>query len=68
MATRNRRALFLGHGRVFIEVPRLMTDGELAEIFETFAKEVRARPPKPTLPVTQVRPSPLPAFRKRKPR
>jgi hypothetical protein len=32
--------------------------------FAAFIDQVRARPPKPSLPVTQ---SPLPAFRKRKP-
>jgi hypothetical protein len=31
-----RRELVLDHGRVFIEVPRLMTDDELAVIFEAF--------------------------------
>jgi hypothetical protein len=33
--------LFLDHGRVFVEVPGLMTDEELAAVFETF---VGARP------------------------
>jgi hypothetical protein len=28
----NRREVFLDHGRVFIETPRLMTDDELADV------------------------------------
>jgi hypothetical protein len=49
-----RRELVLDHGRVFVEVPLLMTDDELADVFEAFVKEVRGRrfgwpdePPKP---------------------
>jgi hypothetical protein len=64
----HRRELVLDNGRVFVEVPGLMTDDELADVLAAFVDRVRARPPKPSLPVTQVRPSPLPAFRKRKPR
>jgi hypothetical protein len=33
----------LDHGRVFVEVPRLMTDDELAAVFEAFVKDVRGR-------------------------
>jgi hypothetical protein len=32
----HRRELFLDNGRVFVEVPRLMTDDELARVFEAF--------------------------------
>jgi hypothetical protein len=61
---RSRRELGLDHGRVFIEVPRLMTDEELAAVVEAFAHEVRSRPAKPA--PTPVSPSsPQPAFRKR---
>jgi hypothetical protein len=41
-----RRELYLGHGRVFVETPLLMTDDELASVFEAFVKEVRGRAPK----------------------
>jgi hypothetical protein len=70
MATpRNRRELFLDDGRVFVEVPRLMTDEELATVFEAFVAEVRGRSPKPpTEPAPRPPASSLPAFRKRKPR
>jgi hypothetical protein len=64
---RNRRELVLDHGRVFIEVPRLMTDKELADVLAAFVETVRARPAKPSI-TTAERPSPLPAFRKGKPR
>jgi hypothetical protein len=36
----NRRELVLDQGRVFVEVPRLMTDDELADVFE--ATQTRA--------------------------
>jgi hypothetical protein len=62
----SRRELYLDHGRVFIEVPRLMTDRELADVLEAFVKVVRGRAPKAPAPEPQ--PSTLPAFRKRKPR
>jgi hypothetical protein len=39
----NRRELVLDHGRVFVEVPRLITDDELASIFEAFVETVRER-------------------------
>jgi hypothetical protein len=38
----NRRELFLDHGRVFVETPRLMTDEELAVVFEAFVNQVRS--------------------------
>jgi hypothetical protein len=28
----------LDHGRVYVEVPRLMTDDEFADVFEAFVK------------------------------
>jgi hypothetical protein len=41
----------LDHGRVFIETSMLMTDDELADVFEAFVKEVRSRqPPHPEPP------------------
>jgi hypothetical protein len=63
-----RRQLFFDHGRIFVECPRLMSDTELAEVLGVFVDHVRARPSKPSLPVTQERVSPRPALRKRKPR
>jgi hypothetical protein len=62
----SRRELFLDHGRVTIEWPRLMSDEELAEMLAAFVETIRARPPKPSLPVSPP-PGTLPAFRKRKP-
>jgi hypothetical protein len=64
---RNRRELFLDHGRVFIEVPRLMSDHELADVLAAFGETVRARPAKPSIKLEERRPSTSPAFRKRKP-
>jgi hypothetical protein len=61
-----RREVYLENGRVTIDCPRLMSDEELAQVLAAFVDQVRARPPKPSLPVTQERPSPLPAFRGRK--
>jgi hypothetical protein len=56
--------LVLDHGRVFIDTPRLMTDDELADVFEEFVKEVRARPPKaPAEPPEPPKGSPLPPHR-----
>jgi hypothetical protein len=46
----NRREVFLDHGRVFIEIPRLMTDDELADVLAAFVAEIKARPPKPSQP------------------
>ena len=66
--TPNRRELFLDHGRVFIEVPRLMSDQELADVLAAFVETVRARPAKPPIKIEERPPSTLPAFRKRKPR
>jgi hypothetical protein len=43
--TPNRRELLLDHGRVFVEVPQLTTDEELAAVFEAFVKEVRGQAP-----------------------
>jgi ATP-dependent DNA ligase len=43
MATHNRRALFLDHGRIFVEVPLLMTDNEFVAVFEDFVAEVHGR-------------------------
>jgi hypothetical protein len=42
--------LFLDHGRVFVETPRLMTDSELADVLAAFVAEIKARPPKPNQP------------------
>jgi hypothetical protein len=58
-----RREIFLDHGRVQIECPRLMSDAELAEVLKAFIAEIEARPPKPSRHVE--RPSNLPAFRSR---
>jgi hypothetical protein len=63
----SRRELYLDNARVTIECPRLMSDEELAKVLAAFVETVRARPPKPSLPVSPP-PGPLPAFRKRKPR
>jgi hypothetical protein len=57
------RQVFLDHGRVFIEVPGLMTDEELAAVFEAFVKEVRGRAPAPPKPPEPSKGSPLPPFR-----
>jgi hypothetical protein len=62
----SRRELFLDHGRVSIECPRLMSDEELAEVLADFVVQVKSRAPKAPAPEPQ--PSTLPAFRKRKPR
>jgi hypothetical protein len=63
MAPRPRRELFLNHGRVFVEVPRLITDDEPANVLERFVQEVRGRSPKPPAsPPPEPRHSPLPAF------
>jgi hypothetical protein len=43
MARPNRRELVLDHGRVFIEVPGLMTDDELVAVFEDFIADVHGR-------------------------
>jgi hypothetical protein len=56
-----RRQIFLDHGRVQIDLPRLMTDEQLATVLEEFVKEVRARPRKESPPVSQTEPSRLPA-------
>jgi hypothetical protein len=37
---------FLDHGRVFVETPLLMTNGELADVLAAFVAEVTARTPK----------------------
>jgi hypothetical protein len=39
----NRRELVLDDGRVFVEVPQLMTDDELVAVFEDFIAEVHGR-------------------------
>jgi hypothetical protein len=62
----SRREVYLDQARVTIECARLVTDEELAEVLAAFVDQVRARPPRPSLPVTQERSSPLPAFRGRK--
>jgi hypothetical protein len=65
----NGRELFLDHGRVFVETPRLMSDDELAVVFEAFIDQVRSRTPKSPAPTAPDQPrSPLPAYRKRKSR
>jgi hypothetical protein len=55
-----RRQIFLDHGRVQIDLPRLMTDDQLAEVLEVFIRDVKGhgtkepegKPPEPpsTLP------------------
>jgi hypothetical protein len=42
----NRRELVLDNGKVFVEVPQLMTDDELVAVFEDFIAEVHGRLPK----------------------
>jgi hypothetical protein len=60
----NHRELVLDHGRVFVEVPGLMTDEELAAVFEAFVKDVRGRAPKaPAEPPEPPKGSPLPPHR-----
>jgi hypothetical protein len=60
----NRRELVLDNGKVFVEVPKLMTDEELAVVFEAFVKEVRGRAPKaPAEPPEPPKGSPLPPHR-----
>jgi hypothetical protein len=58
----NRRELVLDQGRVLVEVPRLMTDDELAGVFESFVKEVRGRLPKAPAEPPEPK-SPLPPHR-----
>jgi hypothetical protein len=41
-----RRELYLDHGRVFVQCPRLMSDVELADVLAAFVATVRAGPPK----------------------
>jgi hypothetical protein len=61
-----RRQIFLDHGRVQIDLPRLMTDDQLAEVLEVFVRDVKGhgtkepadKPPKP--------PSNLPKMTKRR--
>ena len=56
-----RRQIFLNHGRVLIECPRLMTDAELAKVLAAFAEEVTGRPePPPPPPASRPEPSRLP--------
>jgi hypothetical protein len=60
----NRRELLLDNGKVFVEVPQLMTDDELVAVFERFIAEVRGRPPKgPAEPPEPPKGSPLPPHR-----
>jgi hypothetical protein len=40
-----RRQIFLDHGRVTIDLPRIMTDDQFADILEGFVAKVRGRPP-----------------------
>jgi hypothetical protein len=62
--TPNRRELVLDHGRVFVEVPLLMTDDELVAVFEDFIAEVHGRLPKaPAPPPEPPKGSPLPPHR-----
>jgi hypothetical protein len=61
-----RREIYLDHGRIQIECPRLMSDAELAEVLKAFVTEIEVRPPKPSHPVE--RPLNLPAFRSPRPR
>jgi hypothetical protein len=46
------RQLYLDHGRVFIECPRLMLDDELAVVLKAFVAEIEARPPKRNVSMT----------------
>jgi hypothetical protein len=54
-----RRQVYLDHGRVQIDLPRLMRDEQLADVLEEFVKEVRTRKELPT--ASQPEPSRLPA-------
>jgi hypothetical protein len=38
-----RRQIFLDHGRVQIDLPRLMTDDQLADVLEAFVTDVKGR-------------------------
>ena len=60
-ATTIRRQIFLDHGRVQIDLARLMSNERLADVLEEFVKEVRARPRKESPPDNQPEPSRLPA-------
>jgi hypothetical protein len=46
-----RREIFLDHGRVYVECPRLMSDAELAVVLKAFVAEIEARPLKPSISV-----------------
>jgi hypothetical protein len=67
----NRRELVLDHGRVFVEVPGLMTDDELVAVFEDFIAEVHGRvaeraqatPKAPPEPPEPPKGNPLPPHR-----
>jgi hypothetical protein len=39
----NRRELVLDNGKVFVDVPTLMTDDELVAVFEDFIADVHGR-------------------------
>jgi hypothetical protein len=58
----NRREVFLDHGRVFIETPRLMTDSELADVLAAFVAEIRARSPKAPAQHLEELSQPVPSF------
>jgi hypothetical protein len=64
-----RHELYLDHGRVFVEAPRLMTDDELVAVFEDFIAEVHGRVAEraeatPKAPAESPKPgSPLPPHR-----
>jgi hypothetical protein len=57
-----RRELYLDHSRVYVEVPRLMTDDELVAVFEDFIAEVHL-PKAPAKPPEPPKGSPLPPHR-----
>jgi hypothetical protein len=58
------RQVFLDHGRVFVEVPLLMTNNELVAVFEDFIAEVHGRLRKaPAQPPEPPKGSPLPPHR-----
>jgi hypothetical protein len=49
-----RRQIYLG--RVQIDLPRLMSDEQLATVLDAFVREVRARPRKELPPASQPQP------------
>ena len=59
-----RRQIFLDHGRVQIDLPRLMTDDQLAEVLEAFVKDAKGRGTKEPADKPPEPPGNLPPIRK----